>query len=411
MIRYKKAISIVITIIVGALMAFVTLHSLWVTVPFLLCMIAGFDDTDNSNICLGILAITLDVIAFVTNVWFGVSFLLACILLMVGFRQLCNDDYCIIGIVLFNIGNAICGEFDIFLYVLPSIIAIFLVLWTVHYSCVDNYLLSKLPIDEQIKIAKERYKEEPWKSGYEERIQELKNKKVALTAKSNEERARQDQIEFRKKYVTEDMERIEKLLGVGKYDRKNIMKGKFTVNDEVFDNQPLPSKIFSLQFFNDNLQKTINEYVAKADNIIGEAYKSVLRTNSVNNLFWNYGSISQQYYYELNPVVAAACDASVKKISAFVQQKQDIINKNNADIAKYNQLIQKLQKQYDDELALQKIKELNKDVNSQMEDISDIENKEIKNSEFQSIISDIDLLDKEVNERRQYEIQFGQIEI
>ena len=74
-------------------------------------------------------------------------------------------------------------------------------------------------------------------------------------------------------------------------------------------------------------------------------------------------------------------------------------------------MIQKLQKQYDDELALQKIKELNRDVNSQMENISDIENKEIKNSEFQSIISDIDLLDKEVNERRQYEIQFGQIEI
>ena len=58
-------------------------------------------------------------------------------------------------------------------------------------------------------------------------------------------------------------------------------------------------------------------------------------------------------------------------------------------------MIQKLQKQYDDELALQKIKELNRDVNSQMEDISDIENKEIKNSEFQNIISDIDLLDKD----------------
>ena len=66
---------------------------------------------------------------------------------------------------------------------------------------------------------------------------------------------------------------------------------------------------------------------------------------------------------------------------------------------------------YNDELALNKIKEINSDVNSQMEDKSDTINKEIKNSEIQNIISDINLLDNEVKERRHYEIQFGQIEI
>jgi hypothetical protein len=74
-------------------------------------------------------------------------------------------------------------------------------------------------------------------------------------------------------------------------------------------------------------------------------------------------------------------------------------------------MIQKLQKQYDAEFALQKIKEINRDVNSQMGNTSDIAQKEEKTFEFQSIMRDIDLLDKEVNERRNYEIQFGQIEI
>ena len=132
----------------------------------------------------------------------------------------------------------------------------------------------------------------------------------------------------------------------------------------------------------------------------------------MNDYFWNYSNIYQRYSSALNnPVLAAACDKSVKKIADFVQQKQDIINKNNADIEKYNQLIQRLQKQYDDELALQKIKELNRDVNSQMDDISDIAQKEEKNFEIQNIMSDIDQLDREINERRHLEIQFGQIEI
>ncbi len=73
--------------------------------------------------------------------------------------------------------------------------------------------------------------------------------------------------------------------------------------------------------------------------------------------------------------------------------------------------MQKLQQQYDDEFALQKIKEINSDVNLQMDNTDDIAQKEEGSIKIQSIINDIEQLDTEVNERRMYEVQYGQIEI
>ncbi|MCR5455504.1 MAG: hypothetical protein K6F33_11010 [Bacteroidales bacterium] len=360
MTKYKKekALSICITIIVGAIMAFVTLHSLWVTIPFLLCVITDFKLEDGYVTNLIIFAIALNVVAFYTNVWFGLLFFAACVLLMFGIVNSYNDNYCtdcIIGIVLFDIGAVICHEWSIWLCILPSLIAIFIVLLVGGH--VGRFLRKR-----NAKLEKER------------EIQEQKRQ----------------QQEYRKKYVTEDMERIEQIL-VG-----------------------IPLKIDELNKFNNQLQSIVNEYEEKAIQRIEDVYKSVKGKILIprKNYFRKFDQLSQQYSSTLNQDVVLACAKAVKETSTLVQQKQDIINKNNADIAKYNQLIQKLQKQYDDELSLQKIKELNRDVNSQMENISDdIENKERKNFEIQSIISDIDLLDKEVNERRQYEIQFGQIEI
>lgn len=215
-----------------------------------------------------------------------------------------------------------------------------------------------------------------------------------------------------------DIEKAELDIYVANYpdEIKNVEKEMYSNEDMVRIKQVLvtiPSKINEINNFNNQLQNTINEYEEKAIKTIEVAYASALTNSNFSRYqyFKSFDRISQRYSSEVNPVVAATVDASVKKVAAFINQKQDIINKNNADIAKYNQLMVKLQKQYDDEFALQKIKELNRDVNSQMEDISDVTNKEIKTSEIKSIISDIDILDKEVNERRQYEIQFGQIEI
>lgn len=215
-----------------------------------------------------------------------------------------------------------------------------------------------------------------------------------------------------------DIEKVELDIYVANYPDKikNAEKETYSNDDMVRIKQVLatiPPKINEINNFNNQLQNTINEYEEKAIKTIEVAYASALTNSnfSRDKYFKSFDRISQRYASEVNPVVAATVDASVKKVAAFINQKQDIINKNNADIAKYNQVMEKLQKQYDDEFALQKIKEINSDVNTQMDNISDIAKKEEKNYEIQNIMKDIDTLDKEINERRNYEIQFGQIEI
>ncbi len=195
-------------------------------------------------------------------------------------------------------------------------------------------------------------------------------------------------VEEKKAYENDDMHRIKQIL------------------------DSIPNKIAEINRFSQQLTNIIVEYKRKGSRTIEAAYGNVLKNNNINGDYFNkYDEISKRFTYEINPVVATACDASIKKINAFVSQKETIIAKNNSDVEKYSQLQQRLQKQYDDEFALQKIKEINHDVNLQMEDISDLAQKEESNYAIQNIIKDIDLLDKEVNERRQYEIQFGQIEI
>ena len=414
MLQQKKIISIIVTAILAVILAFVSIHSLWITIPLLLCLFTELGDNDMGVICMIAFAIALDVFAFFNSISFGIVYLVLGFgfFLLLGLvdklKNHCTQYGCVGYILLYNIGTMIFGEWSLLLYGVPSLIVVFCILLRIHFGFVENLVAHTLDIEKQIAILESRVKDDKYwddRKTIKRKLEELKSKKANLDAK------REAQI-FRQKYVNEDMERIEKLLGIGKYGFGNIMSGKFTVNYEVFNNRPISFKISALQSFNEEIQNKINEYVVKADEIIGETYKSVLQRRSTENLFWNYDEIRRVYSSAVNnPALVAACDKQIKKVSDFVQQKQDIINKNNEDIAKYNQLIQKLQKQYDDELALQKIKEFNKDLNSQMEDISDIENKEIKNLEFQNIISDIDILDKEINERRQLEIQFGEIEI
>lgn len=177
--------------------------------------------------------------------------------------------------------------------------------------------------------------------------------------------------------------------------------------------ESIPPKIKAIDSFNNQLQGVINEYEEKAIKTIEVSYGSVLQNVNISRemYFRSFNTISANFASKINAVVATACDTSVKKVAGLINQKQDLINKNIADRDKYVQLINKLKKQYDDEFALQKIKEINQDVNSQMDDTSDLAQKEEGNINIQSIIGDIDQLDQEVNERRNYEIEHGQIEI
>jgi hypothetical protein len=108
--------------------------------------------------------------------------------------------------------------------------------------------------------------------------------------------------------------------------------------------------------------------------------------------------------------VVASCDATIKKIGVLIKQKQEILDKNNVDIVKYQEMLHKLDRQIVEEEQLQKIKAINKDINK-FDSEADIVKNEEKNLEFENMIEDINRMEVEVNERRNYEIQFGVIEI
>ena len=390
MLKHRQAISIVVTALMAAILALVTVHSLWITVPLFLFMCGS--DLDENIIGSIVFAVMLDIFAFSNSIWFGIAYLVLSVIALVSLED--YYGYCgVIFIVLFNIGIAICGEWSIWLYAIPSLIAIFLFLLRTDFSFVYNFFLSLLSTEEQISALESLSFHSQCNIQFERRLNNLKQKLATENKRKEEylqmcEENRQRQ-EFRKKYVNDDMVRIEQLLA------------------------GIQPKIEDICNFNYQLQNVIKEYEEKAIIIIEESYRSMLGKLLMprNSYFRNFDKISRNHASELNPVLATACETSVKKVAAFISQKQEIINKNNDDIAKYNRLMQNLQRLYNDELALNKIKEINSDVNSQMEDTSDTINKEIKNSEIQNIISDINLLDNEVKERRHYEIQFGQIEI
>ncbi|MBO7463839.1 MAG: hypothetical protein J6T96_14720 [Bacteroidales bacterium] len=199
-------------------------------------------------------------------------------------------------------------------------------------------------------------------------------------------------------------------------DAVGVVEKKAYENDDmrrikqVLDS--IPYKMYEIGKSGKDLLNKSQTYVNKGSKIIETSYGNILRNNNVREDYYNiYDEIYERFSHEINPVVATACDASIKKIRNFVAQQLDLANKYIADLDKYEQLQQRLQKQYDDEFALQKIKEINRDLNNQMEDETDIAKKEERNYTIQQIISEIDLLDKEVDERRHYEIQLGIIDI
>ena len=349
MVQNKKVISIVITALMSAILAFVSIHSLWITVPLLLCMTTNLDGGAADILFSLAFGIALDVFAFCNSIWFGIIFLVLGFIALLLTRddkdETVNAIYCnIIYIVLYNVGTVIfggCGS--VLLYAVPSLIVIFLLLLRNDGGFVEKMFLIK---EEQKRLFEEKRKQQ----------------------------------EIRKKYVNEDMERMEKMLGYDEYNT-TISRIKYWVGigeydaipfniipfdtfpfdalsfntipyvlDELSKNTSIPSKIATLQLFNKQLQGTINVYEEKANKIIEETYKSVMGSSLIprNVYFRKFNRIAQQYASQLNPVLATACEASVNKVATFINQKQEIINKNDADIAKYQQLFNRIKRQYDD---------------------------------------------------------------
>ena len=113
----------------------------------------------------------------------------------------------------------------------------------------------------------------------------------------------------------------------------------------------------------------------------------------------------------METIVSLSCDNTVKKIRDLISQKQQIIDSNNSDINKYNELLVLLNKRYKEEYALKHMKLVNKDTNTQLDNLSDLTQSAINSYKIEDIIGQIRNLDTHVKERRKYEAEFGRIEI
>ncbi len=170
-------------------------------------------------------------------------------------------------------------------------------------------------------------------------------------------------------------------------------------------------KINSLKEFNIQLNNDITSYERKAIRIIDSTYGSYIKGINKNAYYKSYDTIQTQYSTSVETIVSLSCDNTVKKIRDLISQKQQIIDSNNSDINKYNELLVLLNKRYKEEYALKHMKLVNKDTNTQLDNLSDLTQSAINSYKIEDIIGQIDNLDAQVKERRKYEAEFGRIEI
>jgi hypothetical protein len=164
--------------------------------------------------------------------------------------------------------------------------------------------------------------------------------------------------------------------------------------------------------FNSRLEKSINSYKQKGNQAIEIAYSKVLSVDmDKNDYFKMYDNIYKAHSLKINATVMSSCDATIKKIIYLVKQKEDLIAKNKSAMEKYAQLSAQLQTKYDDEYAIQQIKQLNKGINSDIDSSSDIAQGEENNILIHNLIDNVELLNREIEERRNLEIKLGTIEI
>ena len=197
---------------------------------------------------------------------------------------------------------------------------------------------------------------------------------------------------------------------INKYreQEKEVFENEDMKRMKVMIKTTIPNKIANIKAFNEELLKAINNCINQCNNAIQAVYGRF--TNSYN-YFDDYKNIYKQYSNQISQITAMSCDKTVKNVQSIIERKQNLIANNNQDIEKYQELIQKLQRQYDDDYALQKLKHINKNINAVGDDTSDLTDREMGNTELQSILNDINILDQEVEKRRECEVQFERIEI
>ena len=248
---------------------------------------------------------------------------------------------------------------------------------------------------------------------------------VSLNCKNMEVKSLESQIQNAQRKNSEIEKKIQELeekkkqnIEIYEKSKKKELEKKLVENDDMkrmeqIIKTTIPQKKSEISNFNARLKKSIETYIQKANQAVEIAYGKVLdNTNYNQNEFYKmYDTIYKTNSFKVNPTIMSSCDTTVKKLTNLIKQKEDLIAKNNSAIEKYSELSAQLQQKYADEYAIQQIKHLNRGINSEIENSSDIAKGEENTLLIHNLIGNVELLNREIEERRNIEIELGTIEI
>ena len=169
----------------------------------------------------------------------------------------------------------------------------------------------------------------------------------------------------------------------------------------------ISQKVKALDAFNDELNVQMSKLRAMGDNTVAEVYGEVITGIKKENYLGSYSAIRQQYASSVDGVIAAQCDKIVGKISDTLESKRSAINSNLDAKHKYHSLQSDLQKQYDKEFKLQKIKAIGEKVNEFTDETADLEIALSSSSLLQSSMEKFNELNLEIETRRELELKYS----
>ena len=128
----------------------------------------------------------------------------------------------------------------------------------------------------------------------------------------------------------------------------------------------IPDKINALNNFTNEL----NDKIGKLQEIASQAIKNAYGVYSgvFNSIYRYQNEWKAKYSRSIDPIIALQCDKIVSKVSETIDKKKQLIDKNSADIIRYRDLYEQLQKEYDREFKIQKMKKINSNLSMEIFD-------------------------------------------
>lgn len=189
-----------------------------------------------------------------------------------------------------------------------------------------------------------------------------------------------------------------------KLENEDMKKMKLLIDE-------ISQKINFLSNFNTEINNKIHELENIGNNTIAEVYGNFLTDKSPKEFYACYNEIQNKFSSSVDSIVSLQCDKIIRKISNTINNKKKILDNNFQDKIKYEALQNALNKQYDIELKIQKMKTINHKVNELADSDSDITTSLNSSSLLEKTRQEFIQLNLEIETRRELEVKYSTIEI